>query len=91
MTIVLNNLTVACPGTPVAVMLPFNGAERSNLLAAIAAVNNPLVHFIDTTGFYDTQWGGGLHPTGPNDMGKIAPQLANALRPILYKSLAERA
>ncbi len=88
MTEVLNNVSAACPGTPIAVLLPFNGAERANLLAAVAATGNSLVHFVDTAGFYNQQFGGGLHPTGPNDMAKIAPQIANAVRAIMMKSVS---
>lgn len=87
MTEVLNNVSIACPGTPIAVLLPFNGNQRANLLAAVAATGNPLVHFVDTAGFYDQQFGGGLHPTGPNDMSKIAPQIANAVRAIMMKTV----
>ena len=50
MTVVLNNLLAAAPGTPIAVLLPFNGAESACLQEAIAASNSPsTIHFIDTT------------------------------------------
>lgn len=88
MVSVLKSLQAACPGTPIAVMLPFNGAERDCLTAAVAAT--PGVTFIDTAGFYNTSYGGGLHPTGPNDVARIAPQLAAKLRPLLARSLAAR-
>jgi hypothetical protein len=52
--------------------------------AACAGCSNPsLCHFIDTTGFYNLTYGGSLHPTGPNDVARIAPQVAAALRPLL--------
>ena len=60
-----------------------NGAATNALLSAIATVNSPRVHFVNTTGFYSTAFGGGLHPTGPNDVARVAPQLAAALRPLL--------
>ena len=53
MAVVLQNLIAACPGTPIVVMLPFNGAEAASLQAAIAAVGSADVHYLDTTGFYD--------------------------------------
>ena len=88
---VLNNLLMACPLTPIAVMLPFNGAEAVCLKAAIAASNNPaLITYIDTTGFYNQSLGGALHPTGPNDVGRLAPQIARKLRPLLARSIVER-
>ena len=88
MTVVLNNLMAACPGTPLVVLRPFNGpAQAANLQAACAASTTPaLCHYIDTNGFYDTQFGGGLHPTGPNDVGRVAPAIANAIRAILARS-----
>lgn len=81
---VLDDVLAACPGTPIAVLLPFNGAQRAHLVAAIAACANPArVHFIDTAGFYNTSFGGGLHPTGPNDVARVAPQIAAQLRPLI--------
>lgn len=90
MTGVLKNLTNACPGTPIAVLLPFNGGQEAHLKAAVAAAASPDIHFIDTTNFYNISIGGSLHPTGMNDVGRIAPQIANKLRPILTKGLAAR-
>ena len=88
---VLEGLLAAAPGTPIAVLLPFNGAEAACLQAAVAACSQPaLCHYVDTTGFYNTTFGGALHPTGPNDVGRLAPQIAAKLRPILAKSLASR-
>ena len=88
--VVISGLMAECPGTPIVVMLPFNGAELSSLQAAVANANSPLVTFLDTTGFYDETYGGGLHPTGPNDVARLAPQIANKLRPILARSIAAR-
>jgi lysophospholipase L1-like esterase len=90
MATVLQNLLTACPGTPIVVMLPFNGAEKSSLTAAISNVNSNLISFLDTTGFYNQTFGGGLHPTGPNDVSRIAPQIANGVRKILASSIASR-
>ena len=83
-TAVLDDLLAACPATPIAVLLPFDGAQGTNLRAAIAACADPArVHFVDTTGFYDTAYGGGLHPTGPNDVARVAPRVAAHLRPLI--------
>ena len=91
MAAVLDALFDACPGTPVAVLIPFNGAEAANLAAAIAASAKPaLATLIDTKGFYNQSFGGALHPTGPNDMARVAPQVAARLRPLLARSLASR-
>lgn len=88
MTGVLNGIIAACPGKPIAVLRPFNGAQASNLQAAIAACNDPTVcTYIDTTGFFNTAYGAdslNLHPSGPNDIARIAPQIAEQLQPILY-------
>ena len=86
---VLNSLMIACPNTPVAIMLPFNGAQKDNLLAIVAATLGTT--FVDTTGFYNQSLGGALHPTGPNDVARIAPQLAAKLRPILSKGIVAAA
>lgn len=83
MAAVLSSVLAACPAAAVAVLQPFNGAATDALLAAIATVNSPRVTFVNTTGFYNTALGGGLHPTGPNDVARIAPQVAAQLRPLL--------
>lgn len=86
---VLNSLLAACPLTPIAVLRPFNGTEASNLQAAVEGCNEPArVYYVDTTGFYDETYGGDLHPRGPNDIGRIAPQVASALRPILATAVS---
>jgi hypothetical protein len=66
MTAVLSELQRACPGTPIAVLMPFSEPFRTeqsaNLKAAIAASGQPSAcHFIDTTGFYDARLGGSVH------------------------------
>ena len=92
MVAVLNDVMAACPGTPIVVLRPFNGdAQAANLQAACAASAAPaLCHYVSTEGFYDTQYGGALHPTGPNDVARVAPAIANAVRPILAAALAAR-
>ena len=92
LTAVLARLMGACPGIPIAVLLPFNGGQAAHILSAIRAVGSPdTVHFVNTTGFYDLKYGGSLHPTGPNDVAQLAPKIARKLRPILAKRLASRA
>jgi hypothetical protein len=85
---VLNGLIATCPGKPIAVLRPFNGNQAANLQAAIGACINPgACHWIDTTGFFNPSYGCdclSLHPSGPNNLGLIAPQVAASLRPLLY-------
>ena len=87
MTALLNALIAAVPGKTIAVLRPFNGAQASNLQAAIAACSAPgACRWIDTTGFFDTTLGAdslSLHPSGPNNVGRIGPKVAAALRPLL--------
>ena len=96
MTAALNGLLAAAPGTPIVVLEPFGGFEAANLLAAIAATSDPSAcHYVDTTGFYNKTIGcglydGGLHPTGPNSLARIAPRVAAQLRPILFRSFLAR-
>ena len=96
MTTALNGLLAAAPGAPIAVLEPFGGFEAASLRAAIAATSDPSAcHYVDTTGFYNKTIGGGLydqglHPTGPNDLARIAPRVAAQLRPILFRSFLAR-
>ncbi|MCX7382488.1 MAG: SGNH/GDSL hydrolase family protein [Alphaproteobacteria bacterium] len=87
MTGVLNGLIAACPAKPIAVLRPFNGAQAANLQAAIALCSAPAAcHWIDTTGLFDPALGAdaiGLHPSGPNNIAAIAPQIAALLRPLV--------
>ena len=88
MTGVLNGILAACAGSPIAVLRPFNGNQAANLQAAIAACNNPAAcHYIDTTGFFNTAYGAdamALHPSGPNDLAIIAPQIAAAVQALVW-------
>ena len=90
MTTLLNGIIAACPTTPIAVLRPFNGAQSANLQSAIAGCANPSAcHWIDTTGFFSTGYGAdslNLHPSGPNNIGRIAPLVAAALRPLIAGS-----
>ena len=88
---VLDGLLGVCPSTPLALLLPFNGAARASLVAAAAGAANPaMTHFIDSAGWYNTSLGGALHPTGPNDVARLAPLVARAARPILARAIVVR-
>jgi len=82
----LNGLQSYCPLAQIAVMRPFSGAQWSACQAAAALCTNPgFVRLIDTTGFFNTAESvDGIHPLGVANINEIAPQVANALRPILY-------
>ncbi len=86
----LNVLLLNYPGVPIAVLRPFGGFMAGEWQAAIAGCNAPaMVTYIDTTGFFNQAYGDdptGLHPSGPNNLGFIAPQVAMALRQVLNKS-----
>lgn len=90
MITVLKSLVAACPGVPIAVLEPFNGGQIGHLSAAVAGAGSPDVHFVRTTGFFNMSYGGGLHPTGPNDVAQIAPKIANSLRPLLAQGVLAR-
>jgi hypothetical protein len=90
MTALLNNLITTCPGKPIAVLRPFNGSQAANLQAAIAACSTPgQCIYINTTGMFSATYGTdsiNLHPAGPNNVTRIAPQLATSLRPLVAGS-----
>lgn len=92
MTALLTALIGACPGKPIAVLRPFNGNQAANLQAAIAACSSPTqCHYINTTGFFAPAYGTDsitLHPAGPNNTARIAPQIATALRPLVAGTAA---
>ena len=69
---------------------PFNEGQSAHLQAAVAATDSDDVHYIDTTGFYDISLGGALHPTGPNDVARLAPKVARKLRPLLASRILAR-
>ena len=89
MTDIMNSIGKAVPGCPLAVLEPFNGGQKQHLQAAVAATTSN-AHYVSTEGFYNISLGGSLHPTGMNDVSHIAPQIANAVRPLLYRSVLAR-
>jgi lysophospholipase L1-like esterase len=84
---VLNGLIAQYPDTPIAVLVPFNGSHAADLALAAQTCNRPgVVHLVPTNGVVNPANGIdslGLHPTGPNNLGMIAPRLASMLAPIL--------
>ena len=87
MTSLLDALIQTCPTTPIAILRPFNGNQAANLQTAIAACANPTrCHYTATAEFFSPAYGAdtiALHPAGPNNTARIAPQIATALRPLL--------
>jgi hypothetical protein len=89
--IFLTELIAATVTCPIVVMEPFDGAQASAIQAAIAAVGSSRVQYIVTTGFFNTTDSvDAVHPLGVANIGTIAPQVAELLRPILYQSGAAR-
>ena len=84
---VLNALIAQYPDTPIALLVPFNQTHVSDLQLAAQTCNRPaLVHLVQTSGILNPANGIdslGLHPTGPNNTGFVAPRLASLLMPIL--------
>ena len=42
--------------------------------------------WVNTTGVYNKKYGGALHPTGANDVARVAPGVARLLRAALGES-----
>ena len=84
---VLNGLLSNYPRTPIALLIPFSQLHSTDLQAAAAGCSNPaLVSVVQTAGLLQPGYGidsTGLHPTGPNNLGIIAPRLAAVLQQIL--------
>ena len=84
---VLNGLIAQYPDVPIALMVPFNGSHAADLAAAAQTCTRPaLVHLVSTNGLLNPAYGidsFGVHPTGPNNLGVLAPRLASILEPIL--------
>ena len=87
LTGMLSDMLASTPTTTkIAVVRPLGGYQAAALQAGVAALNSARVHYVDTTGVLNPAFGIdslGLHPTGPNDLGMIAPALAALLLPIL--------
>ena len=69
---------------PVAVLRPFSGAQAAAIQAAIQAVGNPRLHYLDTTGLFDTTLSvDGQHPLGVANILAIGPGVASLVQPLL--------
>lgn len=74
------------PATPIIILRPFNGSQAATWQTAIASVNNPRVHYVDTTGFFDTaKSADGLHPNADAD-ATIAPLISAKVGPLVAGS-----
>lgn len=85
---VLQGLLAATPSsTPIAVLETFGGFQTAALQAAVTQVASSRVTFVSTAGFLNPAFGIdslNLHPSGPNNLGLIGPQVAAALAPIMF-------
>lgn len=82
---VLTGLLSATPATTkIVCLVPFSQKKAADIASVIAAVGSARVSKIDTTGMFSTSDSAdGLHPYGVANLGVIAPQVANKLRPLL--------
>lgn len=89
---VLNGLISQYPDTPIALLVPFNGTHAAELAQAAQSVSRPgVVHLVQTSGILNPADGIdslGLHPSGPNNLGIVAPRLASVLAPIMFGGAA---
>lgn len=89
---VLNGLIASYPRTPIALLVPFNQSHLSDLQNAAANCSQPSqVSLVQTAGLVSSANGLdslGIHPTGPNNLGIVAPRLAAALQQILVSTSA---
>lgn len=80
----LSALIAAVPTCPIAVLRPFGGSQAAAIQIAIVATGSPRVHYLDTTGLFNTTLStDGLHPLGISNIASIAPGLAAKLLPLL--------
>ena len=80
-------VAAACPGVPIAVLNPLTKPTSVPLQTAASGV--AAARYVATAGFCNSALGidsVALHPSGPNGVGAIAPQVAAALRPLLSKA-----
>lgn len=78
------------PGAPVLIMRPFGGQHAATLQAAVAAYGDPLVQYVDTTGWWDPVDNEQvLHPNGYASIVDLAPRLAAVLREAFSETTPE--
>ena len=80
----LTALLTSVPGCPVAVLRPFSGAQAAAIQMAIELVGSPRLHYVDTTGLFDTTLStDGQHPLGVANLAGIGPGVAGLVAPLL--------
>ena len=80
----LTALLTSVPNCPIAVLRPFSGAQAAAIQAAIQSVRSPRLHYIDTSGLFDTTLSmDGQHPLGVANLSGIGPGVAGMLAPML--------
>ena len=83
----VNGLLAACPSAHIVLLNPFSRVDNADLAALPGQTTSPgRVHFVSTTGFYNTTYGADttpVHPSGPNGVALIAPSVAAAVRKYL--------
>lgn len=78
------------PGAPVLIMRPFGGQHASTLEAAVESYDNPLVRYVDTSGWWDPVDNEQvLHPNGFASIVDLAPRLATVLRQVFAETTPE--
>ena len=84
----LDGLLALYPAARIAVLRPFGGMQADALVAGIARCAEPArVAYVDTAGMLDPAFGVDgttLHPSGPNSLARIAPQVATRLAALLH-------
>lgn len=78
---VVKALQGVAPKAKQLLLVPFDGQQKANIEATVAAVGSPSVVVGDTEGFYSGE--DGLHPFGYNHVGMIAPLVAKLCLPLL--------
>lgn len=84
----LDGIAELYPNATLAVLQTFGGYLTQETQAAVKGAKGNVV-YVDTTGILIDAYGvttDDYHPSGPNNLSIIAPQVANKLRPLLYKS-----
>lgn len=80
-TTVFNALLALNTTTNIFVMRPFNGNAASYLAAAVSAISNPRLIYVDTSGWWNSANSpDGLHPN-TFEHARLAPMLADVIRP----------
>ncbi len=83
----INALLSVCSKAQIAVLNPLPRPDNTYLRGAAAGISVPArVRYISSAGFFSTALGAdgvGLHPSGPNSAGVIAPKVAAAVKSLL--------